>query len=157
MSVVNAAITGAAFFAGITFSVNADAACRADTGECQRSSQYFAARSNPTATSTSSNITLPEVTVFGPRPRPGYYMAPYVNAFGYKTMAEHYQVPADFDANVQLHPYTSGLGPWPGPAKHRSNGPIVKTPSHYNGWPWISGRPDARGEFANGAAPALSR
>jgi len=33
MSVVKAAMTGAAFFAGIAFSVNADAACRADTGE----------------------------------------------------------------------------------------------------------------------------
>jgi hypothetical protein len=66
MSVVKAAITGAAFFAGIAVSVSADAACRVDTGECQQPSQYFAARSNPTATSTSSNITLPEVTVAAP-------------------------------------------------------------------------------------------
>lgn len=43
--------------------------------------------------------------------------------------SRHYQVPAGFDANVALHPYTSGLGPWPGPRTWQI---IVKVPSHYN-------------------------
>jgi hypothetical protein len=28
--------------------------------------------------------------------------------------SEHYEVPPDFDANVALHPYTSGMGPGQG-------------------------------------------
>ena len=103
MSFVKAAMTGAAFFAGFAFCVNADAAWRADTGERQQSSQYFATRSNPTATSTSSNVTLPEVTVAAPYSSCG--LGPRASSFA-ANRTEHYEVPADFDANVQLHPYT---------------------------------------------------
>jgi hypothetical protein len=152
MSVVKAAVMGAAVFAGIASSVNANAACRAGTGECQPSTQYFAARSNPSATSTAANVTLPEITVAAPYSCRG--LGPRVSSFA-ANRTEHYEVPADFDANVQLHPYTSGMGPWPGPG---NKGHIEKPPSHYNRWPWVSGRPDARGEFTtNGAAPTLSR
>jgi hypothetical protein len=46
--------------------------------------------------------------------------------------AEHYQVPPDFDNDVTLHPYTSGLGPCPhgGPGKLECS--EVVPPSHYN-------------------------
>jgi hypothetical protein len=42
---------------------------------------------------------------------------------------QRYQVPSDFDANVGLHPYTSGLGPCP----HAPCGSArQEAPSHYN-------------------------
>jgi hypothetical protein len=46
--------------------------------------------------------------------------------------SEHYEVPADFDSNVALHPYTSGLGPCPhgGPGKCVCS--EVIPPSRYN-------------------------
>jgi hypothetical protein len=31
-----------------------------------------------------------------------------------QTMVKHYQVPPGYDANLNMHPYTSGIGPWPG-------------------------------------------
>jgi hypothetical protein len=42
---------------------------------------------------------------------------------------EHYEVQPVFDTNVSLHPYTSGIGPWPGPGTWM---PLSKDPSHYN-------------------------
>jgi hypothetical protein len=50
-------------------------------------------------------------------------MVPYVNSYGDKTMVEHYQVPPGYDANLNMHPYTSGIGPFPAGSK---------PPSHYN-------------------------
>jgi hypothetical protein len=40
-----------------------------------------------------------------------------------------YQVPPDFEANVNLHPYTSGLGPCPHEPCHSAR---QGAPSHYN-------------------------
>ena len=40
-----------------------------------------------------------------------------------------YQVPSDFEANVNLHPYTSGLGPCPHEPCHSTR---QEAPSHYN-------------------------
>jgi len=46
-----------------------------------------------------SPVTLPPVTVQGQRvPNPNPH---------------HYQVPAGYDSDVTLHPYTSGIGPCP--------------------------------------------
>ncbi len=148
MSIVaNSAVMGAAFIAGFAIgaaAAYADPLCRPDPyaaatvangssgsgplGSCQSPGREVAALppANPAA---PNSVTLPEVNVFGPAPRPGYYMAPYVNAFGYKTMVEHYQVPPGYDADVALHPYTSGIGPWPGPGATMI---VVRTPSHYN-------------------------
>jgi len=42
---------------------------------------------------------------------------------------KNYQVPSDFDANVNLHPYTSGLGPCPHEPCHSTR---QEAPSHYN-------------------------
>ncbi|HWB49751.1 MAG TPA: hypothetical protein VG651_11620 [Stellaceae bacterium] len=44
-------------------------------------------------------VTLPPVTVLRPR-------APNPNP-------HHYQVPAGYDSDTALHPYTSGIGPCP--------------------------------------------
>jgi hypothetical protein len=42
---------------------------------------------------------------------------------------QRYQVPSDFEANVSLHPYISGLGPCP----HAPCGSArQEAPSHYN-------------------------
>ena len=51
-------------------------------------------------------------------------MVPYVNAYGQKTMVKHYQVPPGYNANLNMHPYTSGIGPWPGAAS--------RPPSHHS-------------------------
>jgi hypothetical protein len=58
-------------------------------------------------------------------------MVPYVNAYGHKTMVRHYEVPPGYDANPNMHPYTSGIGPWPGPgwATFMAGS---KPPSHYD-------------------------
>jgi hypothetical protein len=45
-----------------------------------------------------------------------------------------------------MHPYTSGMGPWPGPGTW---GIIDKPPSHYKRWPWISEHGIAHGELSN--------
>ena len=73
--------------------------------------------------------TLPEVVV-RPGSQGGYYMAPYVNGYGYKTQVQLYQVPADFDRNVALHPYTSRLGPCVDGSNPGGCPPVP--PSHYN-------------------------
>jgi hypothetical protein len=52
-----------------------------------------------------------------------------VNAYGHKTMVQHYQFPPGYDANPNMHPYTGGVGPWPGPG---SWGILDKPPSHYD-------------------------
>ena len=53
-----------------------------------------------------------------------------MNAYGYKTMVKHYQVPPDYDANLNMHPYTSGIGP--SPAGWATFMAGSKPPSHYN-------------------------
>ena len=98
--------------AGCVATGNANPVCRADTGSCEPSGQYFAALPTPAAPSTSSSITLPEVTVYAPYSCHG--LGPRVSSCG-TIRNEHYEVPLDFEANVAMHPYTSGMGPWPGP------------------------------------------
>lgn len=46
---------------------------------------------------------------------------------------DHYEVPPDYDNNIALHPYTSGLGPCPhgGPGKVNCSSEMVPA-SHYN-------------------------
>ena len=47
--------------------------------------------------------------------------------------ADHYDVPPDYDNNIALHPYTSGLGPCPhgGPGKVNCSSDMLPA-SHYN-------------------------
>jgi hypothetical protein len=64
--------------------------------------------------------------------QPGRYVkVPYVNAFRFKTTVEHYEVPPDYETNPAMHPYTSGIGPWPGPAPSGTFVAGSKPPSHY--------------------------
>jgi hypothetical protein len=71
------------------------------------------------AVANAQTTILPDVVVRGgPTPNPG-----------------HYRVPAGYDADVALHPYTSGIGPCtegasPSQGCHHATGnPIA--PSHY--------------------------
>ena len=108
---------GAAFLGGIAIGANADPLCRAGVDSCQ-----------PPARS----VTLPNVDIFGgqlnlhPYSSPG--VGPRVSSFG-TVRAEHYEVPADFDTNVSLHPYTSGVGPWPSARQEPPSHHYRKSPS----------------------------
>jgi hypothetical protein len=87
-------------------------------------------------------ITLPEVVV---HPDSWYYN-PYTSGLGQKASSlnqipfSHFKVPVGFDADVGLHPYTSGLGPCTEAAqpsqgcRHDTGHPIL--PSHYERAPF---------------------
>jgi hypothetical protein len=111
---------GAAFLGGIAIGANADPLCRAGADSCQ-----------PPARS----VTLPNVDIPGGKLNPHPYsspgVGPRVSSFG-TVRAERYEVPADFDTNVPSHPYTSGVGPWPGPGTAGTSMAGSKPPSqHY--------------------------
>jgi hypothetical protein len=101
---------GAAFLAGVAIAANADPASTSAAGTVanlasgsQPQGRGLAALPPSTATPAPNNVTLPET--------------------------QRYQVPSDFDANVNLHPYTSGLGPCP---HNPCNSARQEAPSHYN-------------------------
>ena len=143
-------VLGAALLAGSVATGNANPVCRADTGSCDPSGQYFPVLPTPAAPSTSSSIRLPEVTVYAPyAPYSCHGLGPRVSSCG-TIRNEHYEVPLSFDANVVMHPYSSGIGPWPGPGTKRT---IDKPPSHHERWPWISEHGIARGASGNRALP----
>jgi hypothetical protein len=139
---------GAAFLAGIAIAANAGSPGRADASgsgtianppssssplsSSQPPRRELAALPPANAVPAPNRVTLPQVTVFGfkidPRPYSSSGVGPRVSSFG-TVRTEHYQVPEDFDANIAMHPYTSGIGPWPGPG---SWGPLDKSPSHNN-------------------------
>jgi hypothetical protein len=98
-------------------------------GSPQPPGHEIAALRPANAAPAPDSSTLPDVTILAPSPLPGYYMVPYANAYGYKTMVKHYQVPPGYDADPNMHPYTSGIGPWSGPG---SWGILSKPPSHYD-------------------------
>jgi hypothetical protein len=110
---------GAAFLGGIAIGANADPLCRADAASCQPPSR---------------GVTLPNVDIFGGKLDPHPYSSPgagpRVSSFA-TVRAEHYEVPADFDTNVPSHPYTSGVGPWPGPGTAGTSMAGSKPPSHH--------------------------
>jgi hypothetical protein len=119
---------GAAFLGAIAIGANADPLCRAGVDSCQPPAD----RAPP-----PRSVTLPNVDIFGgqlnshPYSSPG--VGPRVSSFG-TVSAEHYEVPADFDTNVSLHPYTSGVGPRPSarqepPSHHYRKSPSPTTPS----------------------------
>lgn len=117
---------GAALLGGIAIGANAGPLCRAGVDSCQPPAD----RAPP-----PHRATLPNVDVFGgqlnlhPYSSPG--VGPRVSSFG-TVRAEHYEVPGDFDSNVPLHPYTSGVGPWPGPGDRGTFMSGSKPPSkHY--------------------------
>jgi hypothetical protein len=81
------------------------------------------------ATPGPNSVTLPEVAVFTPYSNCG--IGPRVSSFG-TIRTEHYEVPPGFDANVPLHPYTSGIGPRPGPGDKGTSMAGNKPPLHHN-------------------------
>ena len=143
-----ATVLGAALLVGIVIAANADPLSRPCTktagatvngmggagpiGSPQSPGLELAALPPANAAPASDSLTLPDVTVLAPTPPPGYHMVPYVNAYGHKTMVRHYQVPPGYDANLNMHPYTSGIGPWPGPGTWGTFMAGSKPPSHYN-------------------------
>jgi hypothetical protein len=138
-------VLGAALLVGIVIAANANPLSRLGTktagttvngmadarpiGSPQSPGHQVTALPPANAAPAPDSSTLPDVTVLAPSPMPGYRMVPYVNAYGYKTMVRHYQVPPGYDANPNMHPYTSGIGPWPGPGTW---GILSKPPSHYD-------------------------
>ena len=128
---------GAAFLGGIAIGANADPLCHAGVDSCQPPAGGVAALPPADSAPPPHSATLPNVDIFGgqlnlhPYSSPG--VGPRVSSFG-TVRAEHYEVPADFDTNVSLHPYTSGVGPWPSarqepPSHHYRKSPSPTTPS----------------------------
>jgi hypothetical protein len=61
-------------------------------------------------------ITLPEVVV-RPRPQQSWYYDPYTGGHAQRPSSlnhipfSHYKVPVGYDSMMEMHPYTSSLGP----------------------------------------------
>jgi hypothetical protein len=68
------------------------------------------------AMSRPAPVTLPQVVV-RPRPDPSWYYDPYTSGHAARPSSlnhiafQHFKVPAGYDSNVAMHPYTSGMGP----------------------------------------------
>ena len=103
-------VLGAAFLAGGAIAAHADPASTKAAGTVtngasgsQSQGRGLAALPPSAATPVPNSATLPQT--------------------------KNYQVPSDFDANVNLHPYTSGFGPCPHEPCHSARG---EAPSQYN-------------------------
>jgi hypothetical protein len=109
LTLCKSTVLAAAFLAGVAIAASADPASTGAAGTVanpsgsQPQGRGLAALPPSTATPASNGETLPE--------------------------SKKYQVPSDFDANVNLHPYTSGLGPCPHEPCHSTR---QEAPSHYN-------------------------
>jgi hypothetical protein len=109
-------VLGGAFLAGIAIAANADPVCRAGHGSCRSPGPQSAALPPADSAPASASITLPGVNVIGREPPGEYVKVPYVNAFGVKTIVEHYVVTPDYDTNAAIIPtrVVSGRGRDPG-------------------------------------------
>jgi hypothetical protein len=87
------------------------AAAAAGKANAVDQTQQISQTMNPPAAAT-----LPEVVV-RPRPDPSWYYDPYTSGHVQRPSSlnhvafRHFKVPAGYDANVAMHPYTSGMGP----------------------------------------------
>jgi hypothetical protein len=109
LTLCKSTVLAAAFLAGVVIAANADPASTSVAGtvangvsNSQSQGRSLAALPPSTATSAPNDVTLPET--------------------------KNYRVPSDFDANVNLHPYTSGLGPCPHEPCRSTR---QEAPSHY--------------------------
>ena len=114
---IKSAALGAAILTVGALAANADPAGRTDTATAQTQISAL-----PPSGSTPV-IQLPPVIV------PGY------------VPPTHFQVPPGYDADVSLHPYTSGIGPCtegasPSQGCHNYTGTPIP-PSHYNNMAWF--------------------
>ena len=110
LTLCKSTVLAAAFLAGVAIAANADPANTSAAGTVangasgsQSQGRGVAALLPSTATPAPNSVTPPET--------------------------RRYPVPSDFEANVNLHPYTSGLGPCPHEPCHSAR---QETPSHYN-------------------------
>jgi hypothetical protein len=121
----NAVVIGAVFLTGISAPGAASgdqlrstgAGDSMSRGSCQSPGRALAALPPAYAAAPPNSIVLPDINVFGLKIHLHPYSTPgvgsCVSSFG-RIRDEHYEVPSDFDVNTPLHPYTSGIGPWPG-------------------------------------------
>jgi hypothetical protein len=110
LTLCKSTVQGAAFLAGVVIAANADPASTSAAGTVangvsgsQSQGRGLAALPPSTVTPVPNSVTLPET--------------------------KQYQVPSDFDANGNLHPYSSGLGPCPNEPCHSTR---QEAPSRYN-------------------------
>jgi hypothetical protein len=110
LSLCKSTVLGAAFLAGVAIAANADPSSTNAVGTVingasgsQSQGHGVAALPPSTATPVPNSAALPQT--------------------------KNYEVASDFDANVNLHLYTSGLGPCPHEPCHSARG---EAPSHCN-------------------------
>jgi hypothetical protein len=96
-------VLGAAFLAGLAVAATADPLCRTPTGPCRPPGFKSPLCPPPIWRRSKNSVPLPQT--------------------------KNYQMPSDFDANANLHPYISGLGPCPHEPCHSTRG---EASSHYN-------------------------
>jgi len=92
------------------------------------------------APAPAPSATLPDIFVPGSPDARGY--SAYARPATPRPSAPHYQVPAGYDADVALHPYTSGIGPCtegasPSQGCHHPTGQPIP-PSHYERPPFTT-------------------
>jgi hypothetical protein len=110
LTLCKSTVLAAAFLAGVAIAANADPASTSAAGTVangasgsQSHGRGLAALPPPTATPPPNSATPPET--------------------------RRHPVPSDFDGNVNMHPYTSGLGPCPHEPCHSAR---QEAPSQYN-------------------------
>jgi len=89
---------------------------------------------------TNTAATPPQISALPSSTPVPVIQLPPVNVPGY-VPSTHYQVPPGYDADVAMHPYTSGLGPCtegasPSQGCHHDTGKPI-SPSHYNDMAWF--------------------
>jgi hypothetical protein len=136
-------VLGAAFLVGVIIGTNADPLARTGanlagsvaavpSGARQLPGRQIATLPPANAAPMRDSIALPGVSVVTP------YLRPYTSHLGPKASpngtlrVEHYPVPADYETNVALHPYSSRIGP-PVEGGHNRQGDLqTTTGSHYS-------------------------
>jgi hypothetical protein len=110
LTLCKSTILAAAFLAGVAIAANADPASTSAAGTV----------ANGASGSQSQGHSVAALLPSGATPAPNSVTLPET---------KNYQVPSDFEANVNLYPYTSGLGPCPHEPCHSTR---QGAPSHYN-------------------------
>ena len=110
LTLCKSTVLGAAFLAGIALAANADPASTSAAGTV----------ANGVSGSQSQGRGLAALPPSTARPPPNSLTLP---------QTKNYQKQSDFEANVNLHPDTSGLGPCPHEPCHSAR---QEAPSRYN-------------------------
>jgi hypothetical protein len=110
LTLCKSTVLGAAFLAGVAIAASADPASTSAAGTVANGASGSQSQGRGLAALPPSTATPPSNSVTPPDNR-------------------RYQMPSDFEANVNLHPYTSGLGPCPHEPCHSAR---QEAPSNYN-------------------------